>query len=152
MLVESRRPRVGDARRVGYHRLWMHGSPRSERSPARLLALLQGLIVALLAPALVLGTLDLHSSGLAHGAFDGPSEVSSDARHPLAPEHLEASATVHLPSCGTCLLQLKTSTGAVDLPALEPVPAIAGAAFVVDADAPSRAPELALRSRAPPQA
>jgi hypothetical protein len=127
----------------------MHGTLRS---PARALALLQGLITLLLVPALVLSSLDLHSSGLPHGAFDGPSEVSPDARHPLAPEHLEASTTVHIPSCSACLLQLKTSSRAVDLPAIAPVPAIADAAFAPDVDAPSRAPELALRSRAPPAA
>ena len=122
------------------------------RSPVRKVALLQGLIVALLAPALILGSFDLHSSNLPHGAFDGPSEISSDARHPLAPQHLEASATVHHPSCGTCLLQLKSGSGAVDLPALEPVPVLADAVFVADVRAPRRAPELLLRSRAPPAA
>jgi hypothetical protein len=129
----------------------MHGSSRSPRSPARLLAL-HGLIVALLVPALVLGSFDLHTKGSPHGAFDGPSEISPDARHPLAPQHLEASTTVHIPSCFTCLLQVKSSAGAVDLPALEPIPVLADAAFAADVDAPSRAPELALRSRAPPAA
>jgi hypothetical protein len=122
------------------------------RSPLRVFAFLQGLVTALLIPALVLGSLDLHSSGLPHRALDGPSEVLPDARHPLASEHLEASTTVHIPSCSACLLQLKTSSQAVDLPVLAPVPAIADAAFVPDVDAPSRAPQLALRSRAPPAA
>jgi hypothetical protein len=135
------------------------GSSRSPRSPVRAGALLQGLpallpglIVALLVPALLLGSFDLHSSGLPHGALNGPSEVSSDARHPLAPQHLEASTTIHIPSCFTCLLQLKTSSGAVDLPALEPVPVVAGTSFVLDVGVPSGAPELRLRSRAPPAA
>jgi hypothetical protein len=130
----------------------MFGSSRSQRAPERALTLLQGLIVALLAPALLLGSFDLHSSGLPHGAFDGPSEVSPDARHPTAPQHLEASTTLHVRSCSSCLLQLKTNSGAVDLPALEPVPVVADAGFVADAGAPSRAPELRLRSRAPPVA
>ena len=153
MLVQSAPGRApGRSCDVGYHLSWMHGSSRSPRSRTRLLTLLQGLIVALLAPAIILGSFDLHSSDVAHGAFDGPSEVSTDARHPLAPQHLEASTTLHIPSCFTCLLQLKTSSGVVELPALEPVPVIARAAFVADADAPSRAPEVALRSRAPPAA
>ena len=125
---------------------------RTPRQPLRAEVLLQALIAALLLPALVVGSLDLHSSAVPHGAFDGPSEVLPDARHPLAAEHLEASTTVHLPSCSACLLQLKISSRAVDLPALAPVPAMADAAFAPDADAPSRAPELALRSRAPPAA
>jgi hypothetical protein len=126
--------------------------PRTLRSPARLLALLHGLVAVLLLPALVLGSLDFHSSGLPHGAFDGPSEILPDARHPLAPEHLETSTSVEIPTCSACLLQIKSSSGAVELPALEPVPVAAGATFVIDVEAPLGAPELALRSRAPPAA
>jgi hypothetical protein len=128
----------------------MHGS---ERSFSRLETLLRGLVaVVLLAPALVVGSFDLHSSDLPHGAFDGPSEMLPGARHPLAPEHLEASTTVHIPACFTCLLQLQSSSQVPILPAIAPAPVVASTGFVPDVDAPSRAPELALRSRAPPAA
>jgi hypothetical protein len=128
----------------------MHGSDRS--SSRILAALLRGVVLVLLAPALVVGSFDLHSSDLPHGAFDGPSEVLPGARHPLAPEHLEASPTLHIAACFTCLLQLQTSSRTVTLPAIAPAPAIADVGYVSDVDAPSRAPELALRSRAPPAA
>jgi hypothetical protein len=130
----------------------MHGVAQPTRSPARLLVPLQALIAALLVPALVLGSLDLHSSDVFHGAYDGPTEVLPDARHPLQPEHLEASGTVHVPSCSACLLQLKSSCGAADLPAHTPEPVVAGSSFVPDAGAPRGAPGFALRSRAPPLA
>ena len=65
--------------------------------PRRRLALLRGLIAALLAPALVLGALDLHSSDRPHAAFDQASDVLPEASHPLAPAHMESAAGVHLP-------------------------------------------------------
>jgi hypothetical protein len=40
------------------------------RSPRSRLALVRGLIAVLLAPALVFGALDLHSSDRPHAAFD----------------------------------------------------------------------------------
>src|SRR5215212_3988036 len=97
------------------------------RSTVRVIALLKGLVIALLGPALVLGSFDLHGSDLPHGFFDAPSEVCPDARHPLAPTHLVASATVSIPSCATCLLQRKSNSGAVVLPALAPVPVLSDA-------------------------
>jgi hypothetical protein len=82
-------------------------------------ALVRGLI-ALLAPALVLGALDLHSSDRPHAAFDRPGDVLADASHPLAREHIESSSVVHAAPCLACLLHSKTSCGAIT--ALTPEP------------------------------
>jgi hypothetical protein len=95
------------------------------RSPRRLDARCTS-IAALLVPLLVFGALDLHSTELPHGALDGPGVVLTDARHPLAPEHLEASDSVVVPHCLACLLRTSTSCGAQAPPALEPDPVAAG--------------------------
>jgi hypothetical protein len=99
----------------------MHGT---QRKSLRRLLLQRAPIAALLAPALVLGALDLHSSASPHAAHDGPSVVLADARHPLAPEHLESSAVVRVPPCPACVLHSKSSCGAVAPPALEPEPVV----------------------------
>lgn len=89
---------------------------------------LRALVGALLAPLLVLGALDLHSTELPHGALDGPGVILTDAQHPKAPEHFEASASVVVPHCLACLLRTNTSSGVATPPALEPDPVVTHAA------------------------
>jgi hypothetical protein len=110
------------------------------------------LVCALLAPALVLTALDLHSSDLPHGAFDGPGVVLTDARHPLASEHLESSVAIQVPPCPACLLHSKTSSTAVAPPALEPEPIVADAALAPIAAAQPFSLAYGLGSRGPPLA
>ena len=87
----------------------------------------RALLAALLAPLLLLGALDLHSTELPHSALDGPGVVLTDARHPDAPEHFESSQSVTVPHCLACLLRTNTSCGVVAPPALEPDPVVADA-------------------------
>jgi hypothetical protein len=129
----------------------MTGRARSPQSTGWGFAVAQGLIIALLAPAPLVSSFDLHRSDLPHGAFR-PTEVSSEARHPLAPEHLEASTTIYTPSCAVCLLQLKSGAGTVDLPALQPAPVVAKTGVAADVGAPRATLDLAFGSRAPPTA
>ena len=125
--------------------------PGVARQSLRRLAL-RGLIAALLAPALALGALDLHSTELPHAAFDGPGVVLTDARHPLAPAHLESSVAVHVPDCVACLLQSKTSCPAVAAPELESHLKVVDAGAAVVIDAPTVSLAYSLGSRAPPLA
>jgi hypothetical protein len=127
----------------------MHGTGPSSLGR---LALLYRLVCALLAPALVLGALDLHSSDLPHAAFDGPGVVLADARHPLAPEHFESSVAVQIDPCPVCLLHSKTSSDAVEPPALEPEPIVADAVPAPIAVAQPFSLAYGLGSRSPPLA
>ena len=126
----------------------MYGAARSLCRVARL----RSLICALLAPALVLGALDLHSSDRPHAAFDGPGVVLADARHPLAPEHFESSVAIQVPPCPACLLHSKTSCSAAEPPQLEPEPIVADAAPAPIAATQPFSLAYGLGSRGPPLA
>jgi hypothetical protein len=111
---------------------------------------LRALVGALLAPLLVVGALDLHSTELPHGALDGPTEILTDAQHPLAPEHFEASESVVIPHCFACLLRTNTSSGVATPPALEPEPVVTDAAPAPIARLQPFSLAYGLGSRGPP--
>jgi hypothetical protein len=126
--------------------------PGIDRGFSRSTILLRGLIAALIVPVLLAGTLDLHSSELPHGALDGPGVVLADARHPLAPQHLESSIAVRIPPCLACLLHSNTSCGAVTAPALSPEPIVCSAGATPEVAAPPLRLAFRLASRGPPVA
>ena len=76
----------------------------------------------------------------------------ADARHPLAPEHLESSVAVQIPPCLACLLHSKTSSDAAAPPELEPEPVVADAAPALVAAAQPFSLAYGLGSRGPPLA
>jgi hypothetical protein len=121
-------------------------------SPRGCTALLRGLITALLLPSLVLAALDLHTSDRPHAAFERSRDVLADARHPLAPEHMESSSVVRTAPCLACLLHSKTSCGAVTAlaPETDPVDASAAPAPIQSIQPFSLA--YGLGSRGPPLA
>ncbi|HEV8239094.1 MAG TPA: hypothetical protein VGS57_06990 [Thermoanaerobaculia bacterium] len=109
----------------------------------------------LVTAALVLGLVPMHSSteGLEqHGVLGGPTRVWLTICPPGPSRHLEPSASVELPRCNACVLQLQTIGSA--LPAQRQQ---AGFVLVGDAAARTRhlsaAPPLRLpASRGPPLA
>ena len=121
-------------------------APRSQRHSS----LHRALIGALLAPLLVLGALDLHSTELPHGALDGPGVVLTDAQHPYAPEHFETSESVTIPHCLACLLRTNTTCGVATPPALEPDPVVTDAAPAPIARLQPFSLAYGLGSRGPP--
>src|SRR6185503_1272908 len=61
----------------------------------------------LVAAALLLGTLPVHSDLERHGAIGAPTHVWLEQCPPGTARHLEASTSVEVPRCVACLLQLQ---------------------------------------------
>lgn len=70
----------------------------------------------LVTAALVVGLMPMHSGLEQHGALDGPTRVWLTICPPGPARHLEPSASVELPRCNACALQMQTIGAA--LPAL----------------------------------
>ena len=118
----------------------------------RLSSLSRAFVGALLAPLLVLGALDLHSTELPHGALDGPGVVFTEAQHPDAPEHFETSESITIPHCLACLLRTNTAGSVASPPALGPDPVVTEAAPAPIARLQPFSLAYGLGSRGPPLA
>ena len=130
-----------------------HRMQPSFRSQLRRAARLPRLaLLGLLSAALLLSSLDFHSTAAQHSALDGSHVVFPEARHPAQPSHLEASDEQLVPACPACLLKLQTLGGALTRPraALRPLPL--ELRFATLSGASSSRSSSSTRSRAPPLA
>ena len=104
--------------------------------------------------ALLSGSLKLHSDQ-PHGhdaTASGDALVFADARHPDAPRHLEASTSVALRHCNTCLLQRDQVHGPLPVPGTLVAVPLRNTGLGSSAGAPRSQPRPHLPARAPPVA
>jgi hypothetical protein len=120
--------------------------------PRRAAKLARLALFGLLGAALLLSSLDFHSTGAQHSALDGSHVVFPEARHPAQPSHLEASDEQLVPACPACLLKLQTLGGSLPRPraAVRPLPE--ERRFSTLSRASSSRSSASTRSRAPPLA
>ncbi|HXT19676.1 MAG TPA: hypothetical protein VN923_02895 [Thermoanaerobaculia bacterium] len=106
----------------------------------------------LVAAALLLGTVPVHSDLERHGAIGAPTHVWLEQCPPGTARHLEASTSVEVPRCVACLLQLQSKGALLAAPRPLGTLALAGIASETPqrplAGAPLRLPS----SRGPPLA
>lgn len=109
-------------------------------------------LFGLLCAALLVSSLDFHSTAAQHSALDGSHLVFPEAQHPTQPSHLEASDEQLVPACPACLLKLQTLGGSLPRPraALRPLPL--EQRFTTLSRASSSGSTSPTRSRAPPLA
>lgn len=102
--------------------------------------------------ALLSSALKLHSDA-PHGhdgAAAGEALVFADARHPDAPPHLEASTSVALRHCNTCLLQRDHVHGPLPAPGAVVAGPPTSIAFGGASDTPSSQSLTQRSARGPP--
>lgn len=109
-------------------------------------------LIALLAGiALTFGAVAPHDASAEHEREGRGAFVDQAARHPEEPPHFEASDSIYVPGCQTCLLQLQTGSRLiaplVRLPELVrgetvPVPETAAVSTLASLLGPARAPPV----------